>query len=149
MSRFFPLSGHENGGTMLTYPPAVLQQLRNESIIWLATVRPDGQPQVVPVWFLWDDGAVLIYSRPRSQKVRNIRHNPRVSLHFNSDTWAEHVTRFDGRAELVSDAALANERPAYLAKYRDGISRIGMTPETFAREYSLLIRVYPEHLVHW
>ena len=30
----------------------------------MTTVRSDGQPQTVPVWFLWDDEGFLIYSQP-------------------------------------------------------------------------------------
>lgn len=131
------------------FPDEVLRQLADEPVIWLATVRQDGQPQVVPVWFLWDGERILIYSLPNSQKVRNIRHNPRVSLHFNSDPWAEHVTRFDGRAEIVSDAPPADRVPAYLQKYREGIAELDMTPEQFAAEYRTLIRVHVDRLVHW
>ncbi len=29
-------------------------RLREEMIIWLTTVLSDGQPQSVPVWFLWE-----------------------------------------------------------------------------------------------
>ena len=38
------------------------ERLRNEEIAWLTTVRPDGQPQSVPVWFLWDGEGFLVYS---------------------------------------------------------------------------------------
>ena len=38
------------------------RRLREEAISWLTTVRADGQPQSVPVWFLWDGGSFLIYS---------------------------------------------------------------------------------------
>ncbi|MCX7624304.1 MAG: TIGR03667 family PPOX class F420-dependent oxidoreductase [Thermomicrobium sp.] len=131
------------------FPTEVLRQLTDEAIVWLATVRRDGQPQVVPVWFLWDGQHVLVYSLPRSQKVRNIAQNPRVSLHFNSDPWAEHVTRFDGRATIVPDAPPATDNPAYLAKYRDGIADLDMTPEQFAREYRTLIRIELDRLIHW
>jgi hypothetical protein len=34
-------------------------RLREEGIAWLTTVRADGQPQSVPVWFLWDGGSFL------------------------------------------------------------------------------------------
>ncbi len=36
------------------------EQLRNDDIIWLTTVTPAGQPQSVPVWFLWDGKTILI-----------------------------------------------------------------------------------------
>jgi len=131
------------------YPPSVLRQLTEEPVIWLATVRADGQPQVVPVWFLWDGQHIVIYSLPNSQKVRNIRQNPRVSLHFNSDPWANQVTRLDGVAALVDNPPPVTSVAEYLAKYQDGIARIGMTPGSFAAAYSTLIRVRPTHLVHW
>ena len=35
------------------------RRLREEAISWLTMVRADGQPQSVPVWFLWDGGLSL------------------------------------------------------------------------------------------
>lgn len=137
------------GMANFTLPKSVERQLHEEPIIWLATVRHDGQPQVVPVWFLWDGTHVLIYSLPVSQKVRNIQANPRVSLHFNSDRWATQVTRLDGYAELVRAPTPAHEVAAYLAKYQEGMARLGMTPEEFTLRYSALIRVRPERLIYW
>ncbi len=135
--------------TRLTLPAAVQRRLEQDPVVWLATVRRDGQPQVVPVWFLWDGAHVLVYSLPHSQKVRNLATNRRVCLHLASDPWAEHFTRFDGWAEVVPDAPPADQVPAYLAKYREGIAELGMTPERFAQEYRTLIRVHLERLVHW
>jgi len=60
-------------------------RLRREEVAWLTTVRPDGQPQSVPVWFLWDGASFLIYSRQGRQKLKNIARNPRVDLNLNSD----------------------------------------------------------------
>jgi PPOX class probable F420-dependent enzyme len=56
-----------------------LERLQNDIIIWLSTVRPDGRPHLVPVWFLWDGQTILIFSKP-DQKIRNLRQNPAVML---------------------------------------------------------------------
>jgi hypothetical protein len=38
---------------------------------WLTTVRPDGQPDSVPVWFLVrDDETILVDSQPKKIKLR-------------------------------------------------------------------------------
>ncbi|MBV9228713.1 MAG: pyridoxamine 5'-phosphate oxidase family protein, partial [Chloroflexi bacterium] len=62
------------------YDAHVDQRLRTEPIIWLNSVRPDGRPHSVPVWFLWDGATFLIFSKPSSQKIRNLRQNKYVTL---------------------------------------------------------------------
>lgn len=48
----------------------------------LVTIGPDGAPQIHPVTFVVDSGygSVDIGSVRESQKYRNVRHDPRVSL---------------------------------------------------------------------
>ncbi len=119
------------------------ERLREEEIIWLTTVTPKGQPQSVPVWFLWDGETVLIYSQPDKSKVRNIEQNPRVALNFNSNPQGGHVARLQGRAEIDRNTGVATDVPAMIEKYRESIKRIGTTPDGFAQEYSVAIRVTP------
>jgi len=76
-------------------------RLREEEVVWLTTVRPDGQPQPVPVWFLWDGEGLLVYSREGQQKLRNVRRNPKVALNFNSDEHGGEVVRAEGTAEIL------------------------------------------------
>jgi PPOX class probable F420-dependent enzyme len=112
-------------------------------------VRADGQPQSVPVWFLWDGGSFLIYSQPNRQKLRNIERNPRVGLHLNSNARGGDVTRVEGVAGIVEDAPPATEVPEYVAKYRESIARIGFDEEGFARAYPVAVRVTPERWQVW
>ncbi len=125
------------------------RRLREEKIAWLTTVRADGQPQSVPVWFLWDREAVLIYSQPGRQKLRNIERNPRVGLNLNSNARGGDVVRLEGAAEIVEGAPPANEVPPYVDKYRESITRIGLDEEGFARTYSVAVRVTPERWQIW
>ena len=125
---------------------ALQERLRTESIAWITTVTADGQPQSSPVWFLWDDGEFLVYAQPRSWKVRNIRAHPKVSLHLNSDAGGGRVVTFEGSARIGEGDPLAHEAAAYLAKYREGIAGIGMTPEQMAAEYSTALRITPSRI---
>ena len=111
------------------------RRLREEEIAWLTTVRTDGQPQSVPVWFLYKDGAFLLYSQPRRQKLQDIARNPRVDLNLNSNAHGGNVVRVEGTAEIAEDAPPATEVPEYVEKYRSAISRIGFDPAGFARAY--------------
>lgn len=125
------------------------RRLREEEIAWLTTVRADGQPQSVPVWFLWDDGTFLIYSQPDRQKLRNVAGNPRVGLNLNSNAQGGDVMRLEGTAEIVEDVPPASEVSSYVEKYRESIARIGFDVEGFARAYSIAVRVTPERWQVW
>lgn len=125
------------------------RRLQEEEVAWLTTVRADGQPQSVPVWFLWAAGSFLVYSQPSRQKLRNIGRNPRVGLNLNSNDLGGDVVRTEGEAEIVEDAPPATEVPAYLEKYRDAIARIGFDEEGFARAYSVAMRITPTRWQVW
>jgi PPOX class probable F420-dependent enzyme len=124
----------------------VTERLRRELIIWLTTVRPDGQPQPTPVWFLWDGDTFLIYSQPKARKLHNIAHDPKVALNLNSDEWGSKVVVITGEAFLDHAAPPVTGNAAYKKKYAEGIAQIGLTPESMASEYSVAIRVKPAHV---
>jgi PPOX class probable F420-dependent enzyme len=125
------------------------RRLREEEVAWLTTVRSDGQPQSVPVWFLWDGESFLIYSRPDRQKLKNIGRNPKVGLHLNSNDTGGDVVRIEGTAGVVEDVPPADEVGGYVEKYREAIARIGFGPEGFARAYSVALRVTPGRWQVW
>lgn len=119
------------------------RRLREELIIWLTTVRPNGRPDPSPVWFLWDGESILIYSRPNTPKLRNIERNPHVALNFDGNGRGGDIVVFNGEARIDTSAPPGNEIPAYVEKYTEAIKRLGSTPETFARQFSVAIRVTP------
>lgn len=125
------------------------RRLREEEVAWLTTVRPDGQPQSVPVWFYWDGDTFLVYSRPGQRKLKNIGQDSRVGLNLNSNARGGDVVRVEGAAEVVPDVPPANEVVDYLEKYREAIARIGFDPEGFARAYSVALRVTPARWQVW
>jgi PPOX class probable F420-dependent enzyme len=125
------------------------RRLREEQIIWMTTVRSDGQPQSVPVWFFWDGEEFLVYSQPGRQKLRNIERDPRVGLNLNSNAQGGDVVRAEGTAEIVEDAPPATGVPEYVEKYRDAIARIGFDLDGFARAFSVALQVTPTRWQVW
>jgi PPOX class probable F420-dependent enzyme len=121
----------------------VEDRLGREPVIWLTTVRSDGQPQTSPVWFVWDGESFLIYSMPASRKVPNIRDNPKVSLNLDGDGTGGGIVTIEGRARIDEQAAPVHQVGPYIEKYRRLILDMGAEPEPFAKEYSTAIRVTP------
>lgn len=118
-------------------------RLHSDPIVWFTSVRPDGRPHSVPVWFLWDGSTFLIFSIPENQKVRNIRHDPRVLLALDDTKAGNDVITIEGTAELIDDANLSVTLAAYATKYADLISALGWSPESMAKQYAQAIRVTP------
>ena len=46
----------------------------------LATLMPDGSPQVTPVWVDFDGTHILVNTAEGRQKPRNVRRDPRVAI---------------------------------------------------------------------
>ncbi|MCA9927524.1 MAG: pyridoxamine 5'-phosphate oxidase family protein [Anaerolineales bacterium] len=55
-------------------------RLGREMTIWVATVRRNGRPHLVPVWFIWLEGKLYIATGSETQKFANLNHNQNVSL---------------------------------------------------------------------
>jgi PPOX class probable F420-dependent enzyme len=127
------------------YGARVARRLEAEHIGWLVTVGPSGAPAPVPVWFLLDGDSILVYSQPDTPKLRNIAANPRVALHLNSDAAGNDIVTVSGRAAR-SDDPTADRVPAYIAKYAELIAGNSWTPESFAADYSVPIRIQPRRV---
>ena len=47
---------------------------------WIATTRPDGGPHVMAVGIVWDDGKFYLSTGARTQKGKNLAHDPRCMV---------------------------------------------------------------------
>jgi PPOX class probable F420-dependent enzyme len=124
----------------------VAKRLADEQVAWLVTVDSSGTPQPNPVWFIWDGETALIYSQPNQAKIRNIERSGHASLNFNSDFHGGDVVVLTGTAQVEPAAPSADQNPAFIEKYADGIASINMTPESFAASYSAPILITPTKL---
>ena len=125
----------------------VNQRLHDDVIVWLTTVRPDGRPHSVAVWFLWDGETILIFSKPANQKIYNIQQNSNVLLAIdNTNNGADPIT-IEGQAELLPDGDISTTLAAYVAKYGARMKGINYTPEQMAAAYSQGIRIVPTRLM--
>ena len=100
----------------------------------LATIGPDGRPQLTEVWFLAEDDVVRISLNTSRQKVRNLRSNPACALLIVDPANSYRYLEIRGDAEIVpdEDETFADRVDAkYTANHRDhdgpGTSRVVVT----------------------
>jgi PPOX class probable F420-dependent enzyme len=60
--------------------PASHRDLLDSTVASLATIRPDGFPQLTEVWFLYHDGELRLSLNTSRLKTRNLLAQPKCSL---------------------------------------------------------------------
>ncbi len=118
------------------------ERLERDLIVWISSTRPDGRPHLVPVWFLWQDGELLMFSKP-DQKVRNLRANPAVMFALDNTDTGEDVALIEGVATLLPPGEVTPELITYAQKYAGKLSEMGWTPTHMAQSYTQAIRITP------
>jgi len=113
-------------------------RLLSDRNIWLATVRADGRPHLVPIWFAWVNEHFYICTEGKSVKVRNLLANPRISVSLedgNKPVIAE------GKVVLIERPYPAEVIAAFKDKYQWDIST--------DNSYNVLIEITPEKWLKW
>jgi pyridoxine/pyridoxamine 5'-phosphate oxidase len=81
-----------------------------ERNIWLATVRADGRPHLVPIWFVEEAGRWYICTSAGSVKARNLQNNPRAMWSLEDGDQAQ---VWEGTAQTVAPP------PAVVRKFKE------------------------------
>jgi PPOX class probable F420-dependent enzyme len=66
--------------TTTRLPEKAKEILSKKTFAHLATLMPDGSPQVTPVWVDYEGDRIVINTAEGRVKPRNMRHDPRVAL---------------------------------------------------------------------
>jgi PPOX class probable F420-dependent enzyme len=119
-------------------------RLRSNLMAWLTTVRPDGQPVSVPVWFLMrHDDTFLVYSQPNKSKLNSIARNPRVALGLDVTDLGHDIIRVDAVARQAKGFPPADQNPDYVAKYMERIGAMFGTVDRFSELFSVPLILTP------
>ena len=87
--------------------PASHRDLLDADFATLATVGPDGRPQVSEVWFLAEGDTVSISLNSTRQKTKNLSRNPACNLFILDLANPYRYVELRGDAEITPDADYA------------------------------------------
>ena len=121
--------------------PAHRDRLDQEFILWVTTVRPNGQPQTLPVWYVRHDDDLLLWSKD-GLRVKNLATNRLVSAHVN-DKGGGDILSVEGVAEIVSEGGPASADDEYVRRYQPRMDRARWTWEWFDSVYKVPVRITP------
>lgn len=134
---------------MLTDRPEVSAALDKAEVCHLTAVSPEGQPQTTPVWFLRNGDDLIVYNKPTSPRLASISANDRVSVVLRGDVAATGAVIIEGRARVDDSLPRPDVWHEYLDKYESAITGLGWTPEEFADDYSVAVRITPTRVRAW
>ncbi len=105
----------EDDRDLLDWEP-VEQRLIDAKHYWLATVRPDRRPHLIPRWGVWVDGRFFYDGSPATRHARNLAGNPSCSLSLED---GRHAVMLEGRSDSArADAeGLGRRLAAAFTKY--------------------------------
>src|SRR6267142_2345015 len=107
----------------------------------LATLMPDGRPQVTPVWVDFDGEHVIFNSAKGRQKDRNVRRDPRVALAIIDPDNPYRYMEIRGKVAEITEQG-ANEHINKLAKKYMGLDKY---PYSRPDEVRVIYKIRPEH----
>lgn len=67
----------------------------------IATVQPSGAPSVVPVWFIHENGKILITPRKHSAFLANLRADPRAAVTIDEEAGRYRKVLVEGAAAIL------------------------------------------------
>jgi PPOX class probable F420-dependent enzyme len=104
---------------------AIQHFLATREVVTLATIQSDGAPLAMPVWFVHDPHTMTMISEAATQKVRNLRRDPRVCVVAESGSREDaRAVIIGGRAEFVSVSPAQHALVRLLLdKYRPNLAR--------------------------
>ncbi len=102
--------------------------LREERVGVISTLNKDGSPHVTTIWYLLaDDGTVIITTQSRSQKLKNLRRDPRIALCVGD---VGRSVSLYGRVSISEDQALVRQDVERVTERY--VKEAGMRPQVVA-----------------
>ncbi|MCO7222586.1 TIGR03618 family F420-dependent PPOX class oxidoreductase [Klenkia sp. PcliD-1-E] len=102
-------------------PAGLLELLRTPAPCFVATLMPDGSPQMTQTWVDADDeGRIRVNSVAGFQKVRNVERDPRVALNIADPADPSRYFGVRGRVVDITTEAAVEHIEALAQKYLGG-----------------------------
>jgi len=139
----------------------IADYIRTKRTMVINSIGRDGVPHPAPMWFaVEDDGAIVMTTFTKSQKIRNLKRDPRVSLLFeDGEVYAElRGVIYYGTAELSDDLDTVVSFLSAIGRHGSdgggGASAMQLTEQEQAglraqAQKRTAIRVRPAKVVSW
>ena len=127
---------------MVSIPEKFLDLFQKRAFAHLATLMPDGSPQITPVWIDYDGNYLIVNSAKGRLKDKNMRRDPRVAIEISDPDDPYRYFQVRGRVVEITEQE-ADEHIDKMAYKYQGKERY---PYRRPGEVRVVYKVLPEHV---
>lgn len=124
--------------------------IRDARKVALATIGKDGYPHLVMMNFIARDGAILMSSYAKAQKVVNIRRNPKVAVMVERGRSYDQLqgVMIRGECEVISDPKVVVDTMRAIRGVEAGGAEQVEIPESVSSK-RVILKVTPRKTASW
>ncbi len=126
-----------------TIPEAYLDLFEKRAFAHLATLMPDGSPQLTPVWVDYDGQHILVNSAKGRVKDRNMEARPQVAVEIMDPDSSYRFLAVRGRVVAIEEEGALDHIDRLAKKYLD----VDKYPHLQPGEVRRIYRILPESVV--
>jgi PPOX class probable F420-dependent enzyme len=120
------------------------KMLEGKNFVYIATVNPDGTPQVTPTWVDTDGNFVLINTAVGRVKHRNVKKNPHVALAITDQANPYNLILIKGKVVDQITGHVAEDHIDKMAKKYQGLEKY---PHRTPGEKRILLKIEPVRVI--
>jgi PPOX class probable F420-dependent enzyme len=140
-------------GSIALTPEEQEQFLNDSWTVQIASIGPKGYPHLVAMWFVIDKGQIVFSTFAKSQKVMNLRRDPKISAMLEAGKGYAELRGMviEGTAEIGEDVHETARIMALVGAKYNGIPVPTDTPEAALKVASkrVIIRIKPDDIYSW
>jgi PPOX class probable F420-dependent enzyme len=137
--------GAEGGNVAAVLSDGLRKILDGKVFVTVATVQPDGSPQLSVVWAVRDGDDVLFSTTVDRRKARNLRRDPRVTLLVRPEDNPYAYAEIRGVAEVASDDS--GELIDVISRKYTGKDYADFNPDAVNDAERVIVRVRPGKVI--
>ena len=135
-----------------------VQELLAENIkVQVASIGPDGTPHLTTLFYIVRDGLVAFWTYGRSQKIRNLERDPRVTalVEGGDDYFELRGVSLTGRAEIIRDYdgifSIGSEVATRMigAESFEALGDFGRETVEKQAQKRVAVVIHPDHVATW
>ncbi|MDH3501666.1 MAG: pyridoxamine 5'-phosphate oxidase family protein [Nitrosopumilus sp.] len=124
--------------------------LKSQKVLRLATIGRNKTPHIVPVWYLYNLKKIYIGTNTRTQKVKNVKKNRRVSFCVDVGIKSPDIQGMmgQGNANLILEKSKVKQiAKKILLKYFNTMKNI--SAKELLNDTDCIIEIIPEKWSRW